>query len=90
MIIRNRSNPLGRATFRTMQVISALTAMGCQVVEAHAHLDPPVIRVDREPSGVLDSYGYISPPPGCVRVPVLCSGIRWGTRIEWISKERNQ
>lgn len=90
MDARNRTNRLSRNSLRTMAVISILRRAGCRVIEAHAHLSPPVVRVDREPVGVLAAWGFRPPPPGCVPVPVLCAGIRWGTRIEWNAMERHQ
>lgn len=87
--LRHPRTAIGRRVFLTLAVISALRRAGCRVLEANAHADPPLVRVDRQPSCV-DSYGFRSPPPGCVRVPVLCTAMRWGTRIEWINTETHQ
>lgn len=84
-ITRNRI-----AAYKTMAIVAHLEKRGCLVREAHAHLSPPVIRIDQPPPGVFDTYGFRPPPPGSVRVPVLCVAQAFNARVEWISKEKNQ
>ena len=89
MRLRNPFNPHSRQAFRALGVIEALERSGCRVLHASAHAGQPVIRVDRQPS-LIDTWGFLPPPPGCVRVPVLCAAEKWGARIEWINPEHNQ
>lgn len=89
MRLRNPLNHMARQSLRVMHAMAMLQADGCRILDSHAHTTPPVIRVDRRPS-LIQSFGFVSPPPGKVRVPVLCAGHRWGLRIEWINRESNQ
>lgn len=77
-------------TVRALAVITHLERRGCTVREAHAHLEPPLIRIDPPPPGAIDSYGFRAPPPGRVRIPVTCVATVFHARVEWISKEKHQ
>lgn len=78
------------ALLRTLAVVGELSRRGCRVRDASAHTAVPVVRIDPPPPGLFATYGFLPPPAGCVRVPVLCAAHRWRTRIEWISQEPNQ
>ncbi len=79
-----------RNLYRTLSVCGRLTRRGCRILEAHAHLDPPLIRISPPPAGVLPTYGYRSPPAGRVRVPLWCVAQVNRTRVEWVATEVHQ
>lgn len=79
-----------RNVYRTLALCGRLTRHGCRVLEAHAHLEPPVVRISPPPAGVFATYGYLPPPGGRVRVPVLCAATVNQVRVEWFAKERHQ
>lgn len=78
----NPFSPLARRAFRALGTLRALELDGCRIVDAHAHTEPPAIRVDRRPS-LVETYAYAAPPRGAVSVPVLCVGRLYGCRVEW-------
>ncbi|AFL76198.1 hypothetical protein [Thiocystis violascens] len=74
---------------RTLAVAGELARRGCRVLDAQV-LPHPRVRISAPPPGLLPTFGFLPPPPGVCRVPVLCVAHRWRTRIEWFATEGNQ
>ena len=66
---------------RAAFVAGALHKQGLQIYSVTV-LPQPAIRVDKMPP-MIDTYGYVASPKGCVPQPVECVANVGGVRVTW-------